>query len=68
MAEVRIQYLRETDSRAQFQRAHRRVYDTFHVFNHMQNSPTPLTPEEVRKLIKRRPWLWERFRAWAKDR
>jgi len=48
-----------------FHDAHRRLADADATFMEVMRGPNPLTPEEVRALIDRRPGLWGRFEKWA---
>jgi hypothetical protein len=43
----------------------RRVFDVCRTFSEIQAGPNPLTPEEVRKLIDKRPEVYGVLEAWA---
>jgi len=47
------------------QAADRRILETCKTFNEIQTSGNPLTPDEVRKLIDRRPDRYACLEAWA---
>lgn len=45
-----------------------KALEPYAVFNDMQASGNPITPDEIEELAHRRPSLWERFLAWARRR
>ena len=45
--------------------ARRRALVPYSVFNSIQTGPNPMTPDELRALAAKRPWLWARFLPWA---
>ena len=47
------------------QNADRRVLETCKAFNEIMTGPNPLTPDEVRKLIDKRPDRYGCLEAWA---
>ncbi len=47
--------------------ARRRVLAQYVHFNEIQTGPNPLTNEEIKLLIKRRPEIWGKFRTWVQD-
>lgn len=45
--------------------AQRRLFDACHTFNEIMTGPNPLTKEEIKKLIEKRPGVWGIFHRWA---
>lgn len=45
--------------------ADQRVLDVCRTFNEIQTGPNPLTPDDVRKLIDRRPDMYGVLEKWA---
>jgi len=45
--------------------ADQRVLDLCKAFNEIQSGPNPLSPDDVRKLIDRRPDRYWNFEVWA---
>jgi len=45
-----------------------RIASICKTFNTIMTGPNPLTKEEIRKLIEKRPEVWGIFRAWVDKR
>ena len=43
----------------------RGVFNACHTFNEIMTGPNPLTKEEIKKLIEKRPEVWGIFRHWV---
>jgi hypothetical protein len=44
-----------------------RMVEACKVFNTIMTGPTPLTQDEIKHLIAKRPEVWGQFRAWVKS-
>lgn len=44
-----------------------RIFDACHTFNEIMTGPNPLTKEEIRRLIKKRPNVWGIFQRWVEE-
>jgi hypothetical protein len=64
---ARLKRSPELSSREHFNKSHRAMMDSIHAFNEIQAGPNPLTPEEVAALLKKRPAVYGKFTAWAKN-
>lgn len=53
------------NQRAQFDKAQQFSAGLNNTFLEIMNGPNPLTPQEIRKLIDKRPEVYGRFEAWA---
>lgn len=47
--------------------ADQRILDVCKTFNEIMSGPNPLTKDEIRQMIKKRPDLYGCLRAWVKD-
>ena len=45
--------------------AQQRQFDVCHTFNEIMTGPNPLTKEEIKRLIARRPEVWGIFHRWV---
>jgi hypothetical protein len=45
--------------------AERRVFDLCHAFNEVMTGPNPLSKDEIRGLIEKRPELYSVLRKWV---
>lgn len=56
-----------TNKQKQMERsAFERSAKAYRTFNDIMTGPSPLTQDEIKRLIEKRPELWGRFRSWAK--
>jgi len=46
--------------------AFRSIMDGIHTFVEIQSGPNPLTTDEIRKLVEKRPARWSKFAAQLK--
>ena len=53
------------DQIVMYQNATKRISSICKTFMEMQNSGNPLTPEEIRGLIRKRPHIYGVLEAWA---
>lgn len=54
--------------RQMYEDARRRIASADRIFMEIMAGPNPLTPEELRRLIDKRPELWGRYERFAAPR